>query len=76
MELKKSETLKYHQNLSAETTQKMSEIRKGFYELSKQVEALGNSRELALAFTHIESGLMCTIKHLCLVDPQAVLADL
>lgn len=72
----KSETLKYYTNLSTDTTEKMGRVRKAFYELSKKVEAIGNSRELSLAFTNIEQALMYTIKHLCMTDTQAQLADL
>lgn len=72
----KSETLKYHGNLSAETVEKMKRTRRLFIDLAKEVEALGSSRELSTAFTHIETAQMYTIKHLCMVDEQAVLEDL
>lgn len=72
----KTETLKYHGNLSPETVAKMKESRKAFIELSKKVEELGNSREASLAFTHIETAQMYAIKHLCMVDPNAELEDL
>lgn len=43
----KSERLKYYTNLSTGNIQKMHEIRKAFCELSKQVEELGNPKELS-----------------------------
>jgi hypothetical protein len=69
----KSDTLLYHGNLSSETVAKMKECRAKFIELSRYVEALGSSREVSLAFTGIEHAQMLAIKHLCMVDPQAVL---
>lgn len=72
----KTETLKYHGNLSSETVAKMKEVRKAFITLSALVESLGNSREISTAFTHIETAQMYAIKHLCMVDPQAVLESL
>lgn len=69
----KTDTLFYHGNLSAETVEKMKESRKKFIELSRYVESIGNSRELSLAFTAIEQAQMYAIKHLCMVDSQAVL---
>lgn len=72
----KSETLKYHGNLSAETVEKMKETRKKFIELAEFVESLGGSRELSVAFTNIETAQMYAIKHLCMADPQATLESL
>ena len=69
----KADSLKYHGNLSAETVAEMKRVRKLFIDLAQVVEDLGTSRELSTAFTHIESAQMYAIKHLCMVDPQAVL---
>jgi len=71
----KAETLKYHGNLSMKTVAKMKEARQKFIELATFVEDLGMSRELSEAFTHIETAQMYAIKHLCMVDEQAVLEE-
>jgi len=73
----KSETLLYHGNLSAETVQKMKEVRKSFVNLAQMVESLQSpmTREMSLAFTHIETAQMYAIKHLCMADPEAVLEN-
>jgi hypothetical protein len=67
----KSDSLYFRVGMSAESIEKMKVIRKAFIKLSDDVEALGSSRETALAFTHIESALAAAIKHICLTDPQA-----
>lgn len=72
----KTETLKYHGSLSPDTIQKMKEVRKAFIVLSEQIEALGNSREVSVAFTHIETAQMYAIKHLCMADTGSVLEEL
>jgi hypothetical protein len=69
----KTDTLLYHGNLSPETVAKMKETRGKFIELSSFVEGLGNSREVSAAFTSIEHAQMLAIKHLCMVDEQAIL---
>lgn len=68
----KLNTLKYMSGLSEETQEKMKDIRASFYRLAAEVLALGESRETSEAFTHIEAAQAVTIKHLCLIDPQAV----
>lgn len=73
--MSKAETLKYYSNLSSDTVAKMKQIRSAFIKLAAEVESLGNSRELSEAFTHIETAQMYAIKHLCMVDPQAVRED-
>ena len=67
----KTETLYFRTNLSPESIQGMKDFRKSFIELSERIEAMGNSRETSLAFTHLEQALSYTIKHICLVDPNA-----
>jgi hypothetical protein len=68
----KADSLLYHGNLSQETVQKMKEIRAKFVRLARDIELLGYSRETSTCFTHIETAQMYAIKHLCMVDPQAV----
>lgn len=64
-------TLRYYSGMSAQTLEKMREFRAKFIALAKDVEELGQSRELSLAFTAIEQAQMYTIKHLCVADPSA-----
>ena len=70
--MSKADTLKYYSNLSEDTIEKMRVTRAKFIELASYVEGLGNSRELSLAFTNIETAQMYAIKHLCMVDKEAV----
>ena len=72
----KSDTLFYHGNLSPETVAKMKETRKAFVDLARKIEALGSSRELSEAFTHIETAQMYAIKALCMFDDGSVLERL
>jgi hypothetical protein len=69
----KTSTLRYHSNLSDETLEKMKVVRATAIAFSSVVEGMGSSAETTLAFRHIEQALMYAIKHLCLIDPQAVL---
>jgi hypothetical protein len=68
----KLDTLKYVSGLSAESLEKMKDIRAGFFKLAAEVLALGDSRETSEAFTCLETGLMFAIKHVCLVDAGAL----
>jgi hypothetical protein len=68
----KTETLLYHSNLSEETTRAMADIRAKAVAFSAAIEALGSSREISLAFTHVEESLFYAMKHLCLIDSGAV----
>lgn len=74
--IQKSETLKYHYGMTAETVSKMEESRKKFYEFAQYIESIGASRELSIAFTNIETAQMYVMKHLCLADPEAKRKDL
>jgi hypothetical protein len=70
--MSKTDTLYYHGNLSEQTVARMKEYRLATIKLSTLLESFGESRELSLAFTHLESAQMYVNKHLCWVDPQAV----
>lgn len=74
--MKKTDTLYFRQNLSQDSIESMRMLRKMFIHLSSAVEALGESRELSAAFTHLEQALSYSIKHICLADPQATKEDL
>lgn len=71
----KSESLQYISGFNADTVEKMKEVRAAFVKLAQYVEALGNSRELSEAFTHIETAQMYAIKHVCLAAPEGVIAE-
>lgn len=72
----KQDSLKYHGNLSPETIAAMKSLRAKFIELAGGIEIIEEatkpSRETSAAFTHLEQSMSYLIKHLCLVDPQAV----
>ena len=74
----KTDTLYFRQNLSSKSIEDMKRVRKMTIALSQEIESLSltSSRELSLAFTHLETALMYAIKHICLVDPQATIETL
>ena len=69
--MNKTDTLYFRQNLSSGTIAVMKNFRKLFIMLSNSIELLGESRELSLAFTHLEQSQFYVNKFLCLIDPQA-----
>lgn len=70
--LLKSESLLFHGHLSDRTVDKMREIRKKYYILSRELEKIGQAREVSLAFTELEKSLMYAIKALAILDPEAI----
>lgn len=68
----KSDSLLYIGGFSPETVETMTVFRQKFVNLARAIEELGNSRELATAFTAIEHAQMLTIKHICLAAPEGV----
>lgn len=68
----RTESLYFRQNLQTSTIEKMRQYRKATIELSKMLESFGESRELSLAFTHLEAAQMYANKALCLLDTEAV----
>ena len=67
--MSKADSLMYITDLCPETVAKMKDIRAKFVTLAKDIEALGESREMSLCFTAIEQAQMYAIKHLCMVCP-------
>lgn len=72
----KTSTLFFRANISEDTQNIMREVRKNFVELSYALECLGDSREMDLAFTHLEEALSYAIKHLALTDKEAILEEI
>ena len=69
--MSKTESLYFRTNLSATNLDKMKDFRQKVVNLSRELEGLGDSRELSLAFTHLEECLFYVIKHLSLTDSKA-----